>query len=190
MSLGSHLWLQTVHLVVPSALALQCLWDCISLLLDLHLIVLGDCILIFSGLRVIAFGIASQCLRDCTSLLLGLHLNVLGDCILMFSGLHVIAFGTASQCFLGTASQHPWDCILMSLGLQVSAERLAALNPRLYNFQVGNFDYTDEELHLGQLQGKSCNQSIYILYLEDSSGESTDNNCKDSMHELCLCLQP
>ncbi|KAL0027136.1 hypothetical protein WJX79_009492 [Trebouxia sp. C0005] len=36
---------------------------------------------------------------------------------------------------------------------KVSAERLAALNPRLYNFQVGNFDYTDEELHLGQLQG-------------------------------------
>ncbi|KAL0052217.1 hypothetical protein WJX82_010083 [Trebouxia sp. C0006] len=36
---------------------------------------------------------------------------------------------------------------------KVSAERLAALNPRLYNFQLGNFDYTDEELHLGQLQG-------------------------------------
>jgi len=51
-------------------------------------------------------------------------------------------------------------CISMSLGLQVSAERLAALNPRLYNFQVGNFDYTDEELHLGQLQGRSCALSV------------------------------
>ncbi len=53
----------------------------------------------------------------------------------------------------------------MSLGLQVSAERLAALNPRLYNFQVGNFDYTDEELHLGQLQGTSFTKSLYILCL-------------------------
>ena len=47
----------------------------------------------------------------------------------------------------------------------MSAERLAALNPRLYNFQVGNFDYSDEELHLGQLQGKS-------------------------LHALSTCLQP
>lgn len=37
--------------------------------------------------------------------------------------------------------------------LQIAAERLAGLNPRLYNFQVGNFDYTDDELHLGQLAG-------------------------------------
>jgi len=80
--------------------------------------------------------------------------------------------------------------ISMSLAVQVSAERLAALNPQLYNFQVGNFDYTDEELHLGQLQGRSFNHSIYILCLEDSSGESTDNNCKKSLHELCPCLLP
>ncbi len=53
----------------------------------------------------------------------------------------------------------------MSLELQVSAERLAALNPRLYNFQLGNFDYTDEELHLGQLQGTSFTKSLYILCL-------------------------
>ena len=55
----------------------------------------------------------------------------------------------ASQCF--------W-------GLQVSAERLAALNPRLYNFQVGNFDYTDEELHLGQLQGISLHALSTCLH--------------------------
>ena len=66
---------------------------------------------------------------------------------------------------LGTASQWLWDCISMSLELQVSAERLAALNPRLYNFQLGNFDYTDEELHLGQLQGTSFTKSLYILCL-------------------------
>lgn len=37
---------------------------------------------------------------------------------------------------------------------QIAAERLAGLNPRLYNFQVGNFAYVDEELHWGQLQGR------------------------------------
>lgn len=43
---------------------------------------------------------------------------------------------------------------------KVAAERLAALNPKLYNFQVGNFEYTDQELHLGQLKG---NQFQVIL---------------------------
>ena len=44
----------------------------------------------------------------------------------------------------------------VTIQLQVAAERLAALNPRLYNFQVGNFEYTEQELHLGQLKGKLC----------------------------------
>ena len=38
----------------------------------------------------------------------------------------------------------------------MAADRLAALNPRLFNFQVGNFEYTDQELHLGQLKGDIC----------------------------------
>ena len=105
MAVETHLWLQTVHLLGPSALATQCLLGCISISPELHL-------------------------------------NV---------------FGTAPRCL--------WDCISMSLELQVSAERLAALNPRLYNFQLGNFDYTDEELHLGQLQGTSFTKSLYILCL-------------------------
>ena len=81
---------------------------------------------------------------------LGLYLNVVGtapqglqNCISMSLGLRLNVFGTAPQGLRG---------------LQVPAERLAALNPRLYNFQVGNFDYTDEELHLGQLQGKSLHE--------------------------------
>ncbi len=102
MSLRTHPWLQTVHLMVPSALASQCLWDYISTSLGLHLNV---------------FGTASQCLWDCISMTLGMHLN---------------DFGTASQ----------WlrECISKSLAVQVSAERFAALNPRLYNFQVDTRD--------------------------------------------------
>lgn len=52
-------------------------------------------------------------------------------------------------------SLHSWQSVLTP-GLccgQVTAERLAAMNPRLYNFQLGNFEYTDQELHLGQLKG-------------------------------------
>ena len=54
MAVETHLWLQTVHLLGPSALATQWLLGCISISPELHL----------NG-----FGTASQCLWNCRCLL-------------------------------------------------------------------------------------------------------------------------
>lgn len=36
---------------------------------------------------------------------------------------------------------------------KIAPERLAALNPRLRGFKVGNYEYADSELRLGMLNG-------------------------------------
>ena len=47
--------------------------------------------------------------------------------------------------------------------------RLAALNPRLWGMRVGNFEFADDQLRLGDLQGNRCarcRRMEQIHYLE------------------------
>ena len=70
------------------------------------------------------------------------------------------------------------------VALQIAAERLAGLNPRLYNFQVGNFEYTEEELHLGQLQGDCPNCCSHCIHCY-SHNKAARVDCHKQ--QACIC---